>query len=116
MARKRASQLNREIGEALRRSRGKRLMQAAKQANNDLYDLVHNKFFPAVPLDQIFGIVEQAGFHFDPEEKLCILTGREGRATWQLYGEPGREVEHTLVVQWHKMDVTGLYEIVAYVS
>ena len=116
MAKKSAAQLEREINEVLSKPRGKQISQAARQANDKLHDLVHNRYFTSIPLDEIFNIVETAGFHFDPEEKLVILTGRSGRATWDLYWEPGQKINHMLVLQWHKMDVTGRYEVVTYVS
>jgi hypothetical protein len=116
MASKRA-QLDRDIAAAIRRPRSKQLAREAKKANDHLYDLVHGRLFSSVPLSEIFDAVESAGLRLDPEEKQCILTGRDGRATWQLYGaQPGVEVNHMLVLQWHKMDVTGRYEIIAYVS
>ena len=60
--------------------------------------------------------MKQAGFRFDPEEEEFFLVGRDGKASWQLYDETGREVNHMLVLQWHKLDRTGRYEVVAYVS
>lgn len=89
---------------------------AHRKANDNLYDLTTNKYFREIPLDKIFETVEKAGFAFDPEEKSCFLTGRTGRGQWQLYGPTGKEVAHRLALSWHKMDVTGKYEIVAYVS
>jgi hypothetical protein len=116
MAKKTGAQLDREIDEVLSKPRGKQITQAARKANDQLYDLVHGKYFQSIPLDQIFDIVEGAGFHFDAEEKQVILTGRDGKATWDLYWEPGRTVNHMLVLTWHKMDVTGRYEVITYVS
>ena len=96
--------------------RAARLPAAARTANDQLHDLVHSRYFRSIPLDEIFGIVEGAGFRLDPEEKLCILTGRDGRATWELYGGPGQPLDHMLVLSWHKMEPTGNYEVVPYVS
>lgn len=89
---------------------------AATKASEKLVDLTTNRYFQSIPLDTIFGIVEAQGFKFDPEEKECILAGRTGRSTWDLFGPDGRKVNHMLVVQWHKMDTTGRYELVSYVS
>lgn len=113
MAKKTSAQLQRDIDEVLQSKPGK---PSAKRANDQLYDLVNNKYFTAIPLDQIFDIVEGAGFHFDADEKQVILTGRDGKASWDLYDRPGHLAKHMLVLQWHKMDVTGRYEVVAYVS
>jgi hypothetical protein len=124
MPKKTGAQLQRDIDEVLSKPRGKQVAQAARKANDQLYDLIHGRYFTSIPLTEIFEIVEGAGFHFDSEEKQVILTGRDGRATWQLYVEdtsgryPGarREVNHMLTLTWHKMDVTGRYEVIAYVS
>lgn len=129
MAKKTAAQLQREIDEALRSPGGKQplrsprasnkatLAKSARKANEAIYDLIHNRYFSSVPLDQLFAAVEDAGLAFDPEEKAVILTGRDGRATWQLFDpETNRPADHMLVLSWHKMENTGRYEVVAYVS
>jgi hypothetical protein len=116
MAKKTSTQLDREIDEALRKPSGKQLAQAAKKANDQIYDLVNNKYLQAIPNDRLFEIVKSAGFRFDPEEEEFILVGRDGKATWQLHDATGRPVNHMLVLQWHKMDKTGRYEVVSYVS
>jgi hypothetical protein len=96
--------------------RGGRRAAAAKVANDRLYDLTNNRYFSSIPLSEIFDVVEQAGFRLDPEEKECFLVGRDGAATWDLYGQPGEALDHMLVLTWHKMDGTGRYEVVVYVS
>jgi hypothetical protein len=116
MAKKTTTQLNREIDEALRKPSGKQLAQAAKKANDQIYDLVNNKYLQVIPNDRLFEIVKSAGFRFDPEEEEFILVGRDGKATWQLHDATDRPVNHMLVLQWHKMDKTGRYEVVSYVS
>ena len=95
---------------------GRQFSKAAKKANDQIYDLIHNKYFQSIPNDQLFAIVKRAGFRFDPEEEEFFLVGRDGKASWQLYDEAGREVNHMLILQWHKLDKTGRYEVVAYVS
>jgi hypothetical protein len=87
----------------------------ARRANDALHDLVAKRYFSAIPLDRIYDIIEESGFAFDAEDKSCILCGREGKATWELFHE-GRPAKRMLVVTWYKMDVTGRYEVVAYVS
>lgn len=89
---------------------------AARKANDQIYDLINGKYFREIPLDELFAIVERAGLHFDPEEKACFLTGRDGQAKWELFSAAGSPVDHMLVMTWHKLDTTGRYEIVAYVS
>jgi hypothetical protein len=116
MAKNKASQLDREIAEVLSKPSSRQLAQAAKKANDQIYDLVNNKYSQGIPADRLFEIVRTAGFRFDPEEEEFILVGRDGKATWQLHDVTGRAVNHMLVLQWHKMDRSGLYEVVAYVS
>ena len=119
MAKKSPAQLQREIDEALGTSKtsgGRQAAQAAKKANDQIYDLINNKYFQSIPNDQLFAIVKRAGFRFDPEEEEFILVGRDGKATWQLHDQSGRSVNHILVLQWHKMDRTGRFEVIAYVS
>jgi hypothetical protein len=99
-----------------RRTRSATDARAARVANDQLYDLTHGQYFQGIPLGEIFAIVERAGFHLDPQEKECILTGRDGKATWDLYGGPGQPLNHMLVLTWHKMETTGRYEVVVYVS
>ena len=116
MAKKTGAQLDREIDEVLRKPSGGQISKAAKKANDQIYGLINNKYFQSIPNDALFTIVKNAGFRFDPEEEEFFLVGRDGKATWQLRDEAGREVNHMLVLQWHKMDTTGRYEVVAYVS
>lgn|SRR5574341_511351 len=129
MAKKTSAQLQREIEEVLRNPGGKQplrpprvsskaaLSRAARKANDAIYDLIHNKYFQSVPLNELFAAVEDAGFSFDPEEKDFILLGRDGRETWRLFDpESGKPADHMLVLSWHKMEGTGRYEVVAYVS
>jgi hypothetical protein len=115
MAKKTTAQLDRDIAEVTT-GRPRSSSQAAKQANDQIYTLINNKYFQAIPNDQLFAIVKRAGFSFDPEEEEFILVGRDGKATWQLHDASGRSVNHMLVLHWHKMDRTGRYEIVAYIS
>ena len=95
---------------------GREFSKAAKKANDQIYDLINNKYFQSIPNDQLFAIVKRAGFRFDPEEEEFFLVGRDGNASWQLHDEAGHAVNHMFVLQWHKMDKTGRYEVVAYVS
>ena len=58
-------------------------------------------------LSQIDEVLEHYGFN---AAESAIYCGREGRATAQVG-------EHTfLLMTWFKMEVTGRYEVVAYVS
>ncbi len=60
-----------------------------------------------LPIQQIDEVLEHYGFNATEESIYC---GREGRATHQVG-------DHTfLLMTWYKMEVTGRYEVVAYVS
>ena len=108
--------LERRLGKSAHATKLRSASARAKIANDQIYDLLHNKYFQSIPNDELFAIVKRAGFRFDPEEEEFILVGRDGKATWQLYDETGRDVNHMLVLNWHKLDRTGKYEVVAYVS
>lgn len=76
-------------------------------------------YFDGIPVREMLQIVARAGFSYDPDEGQMILCGRDGRTTVGLtFG--GADAECVLVFTWYKMDVkmdvTGRYEIVAYVS
>jgi hypothetical protein len=88
---------------------------ATSKANRTIHALITNRYFSAVPLDRLYDAVEQVGFSIDSEEKACMLCGRDGHATWDLFYE-GKSAKQMLVLSWHKMDETGHYEVVAYVS
>ena len=64
-------------------------------------------YHPSIPTSDIDNILEAAGFR--PLEP-AIYCGRDGRSHEQV-GE-----KSWLSMTWHKMEVTGVYEIVAYVS
>lgn len=89
--------------------------KAAKLANNKIYEITKANYFSAIPLDRLYDAVEDAGLSFEAEEKACILCGRSGQANWDLYYD-GKPAKRRLVVTWHKMETTGRYEVVAYVS
>jgi len=93
------------------------MSKAAKKANDGIYDLIHNRYFDAIPLKNLFRIVEDAGLSFDPEEKETFLVGRDGNATWDLFDpDTGNAVDHMLVLTWHKLENIPKYEVVSYVS
>jgi len=84
-----------------------------KRANREIQDLTMNKYFRFVPMDELNDILNKHGFKL-PEEGY-ILTGRDGRATWQLTDmASGKLINRYLLVTWHKMN-SGRYEIVSYI-
>jgi len=89
---------------------------AHRDANEAIYHLINNRYFNEIPLGPVITAVEKAGFAFDPEEIPLFLTGRTGKMTLDLFGPTGKAADHMLVFQWHKLENSGRYEIVAYVS
>lgn len=89
---------------------------AHRKANDAIFKLTTNRYFNEIPLGPIMEVVEKAGFRFDPEEVPLFLTGRSGRLVLELFGPTGKSANKGLMVQWHKMETTGRYEIVAYVN
>ena len=84
--------------------------------NNYLADVVGRKYWESIPIDDIFKKLEDNGFKPVQEDGTPwsgFLLGRDGRAHIQLKtGGPDRH----LSLSWHKMDVSGRYEVVAYVN
>jgi hypothetical protein len=78
---------------------------ARKTTNRRLASLPN--YHPFIPLADIDAILTQAGFNATEDAIYC---GREGRSTEKV-GE-----NTWLSLTWYKMEVTGNYEIVAYVS
>ena len=76
------------------------------KANNDLHRLGLT-YHHAIPNGAIDAILESHGLRPLEEGIYC---GRDGR----VIEEVGNNVWLTL--NWHKMDVSGRYEIVAYLS
>jgi hypothetical protein len=80
--------------------------KAGKKVNNALFDLC-KIYHQGIPLDSIDEILTSNGFHSLEEGIYC---GRDGKINEEIGGGV------YLALTWHKMDVTGSYEIVAYVS
>lgn len=78
-----------------------------------LHSLITNVYFPEIPLDKIFAIVEKhAGIvvHEDGTPWSGILCGDDGLASFGIAGR-----KFFLFLIWHKMP-SGNYEITAYAS
>lgn len=88
-----------------------------KKVNNGLFDL-SKTYHVAIPLNDAFDLLESHGFTPVQEDGTPwsgIFCGREGRAVIDLtYG--GILSRKCLVISWYKMDVSGKYEVTAYVS
>jgi hypothetical protein len=93
----------------------KQMKTAVKQASSGISKLLKNTYFPHVPLGAIYEIIERTGLAIPEDEKSCMLTGRQGRATWPLTFH-GLAVPQHLWITWHKMEETGRYEVVGAIT
>lgn len=81
--------------------------------NRKLYDLTARKYFDAIPLDEIFAVIRDAGslvLQEDGTEWNGLLCGSEGNCIFAL-----RDSKHGLSLSWYRMP-SGRYEIVTYVN
>jgi len=84
--------------------------RAIKRANNLLYsEINHNRYHDDIPVDKIRKILDAEGFD---AWKIGqgIYVGREGRVNSPIGSGA------YLAMTWYKMEGSGRYEIVAYVS
>jgi hypothetical protein len=83
-----------------------------RQANAYLSEL-SSKYWPGVPL---FDIAETLKEKFGIEVEDSIVTGEQGRDTFELK-KGGMPIKNSmLALSWFKMPVSGKYEITAYLS
>lgn len=76
-------------------------------ANDALWRLTSNVYHNSLPIATIDGILMAAGFNTLEEAIYC---GRDGK----VHEKVGNNTWFTMT--WHKMEETGRYEVVAYVS
>lgn len=79
----------------------------------ELHSLTTNVYFPEIPLDKIFAIVENHAGTVIQEDGTPwggLLCGDDGLASFGIAGR-----KFFLFLIWHKMN-SGNYEITAYVS
>lgn len=79
-----------------------------KALNVELANLTRNRYFESCFPNEIARAIEAAGFSTDNLDG--VYAGREGR----VHEDIGRGIWLTLT--WHKMEVTGTYEVVAYAN
>jgi hypothetical protein len=96
----------------------RKTLKRDKDAVNDfLAKLTHNTFFEAIPVSAILDFMHEHGFSAeDPQEEEFILCGREGRMTTIYRHRDSERQRFSWVLTWHKMDVSGRYEVVSYLS
>lgn len=87
-----------------------------KRANELLYDFLAKLYFDFVPIGQMLDVCRSAGYEVDPDEESMILTGRDGRASVPLIVPGYPDADVGLHLTWHKMEMSGRYEVVAYVN
>jgi len=92
----------------------KQMKAAIKQAQKNVYVLLKPTYYTSIPLGDIYEAVEKTGLAIPEDEKNCLLTGRDGRATWPLTFS-GLPAPARLWITWHKME-TGRYEVIGAVS
>lgn len=74
------------------------------------------KYYQHIPMQEIWAEAEKAGLTIVDEDGQPwegILTGREGRASFDLADSRNNKVVSVMHMQWHKMP-SGKYEINAY--
>ena len=99
--------------------------------NNEINKLITNTYFKSIPLDKIDEILRKNGALLLQEDNTAwsgLLMGRDGRANLDLGDLESARSENrpatfytpytnaVLVLMWHKMEVSGNYEITSYVS
>jgi len=101
-----------------------------KKINVEIANLVNNKYFQPIPLEKISDILNKYDIillNEDNTEYEGFLTGRTGRANIDM-GIKSSGVQKNgfvtysqiynskLILSWYKMEVSGRYEVVAYLS
>jgi hypothetical protein len=81
-----------------------------KAVNDQLYDF-NKQYWKSIPLSDIRGILNSNGLDFED----CIITGRDGRDTFDLTMGGHPVSNSVLVLSWHKME-SGNWEINSYLS
>jgi hypothetical protein len=91
-----------------------------KAINKEIGKFLKPIYFPQIPLDALFDIIETHGFLVVDEEGnrwSGFLCGREGIVYFDIVSKYDRKpAKYRLNLQWYKMDHSGNYEITAYVG
>ena len=77
---------------------------------------ISRTYHKEIPLSDIFGLIEsESGIVVDEsgEKWSGFLCGREGRLSAKIQGI---KTVHGLYLSWYKMQVSGNYEITAYIG
>lgn len=76
-----------------------------------------HRYFSLIPLADLFAVCAEFGLvavQEDGEPWSGLLCGAEGRAVIELRRE--NEQSRWLSLSWYRLEVTGRYEVTAYVS
>lgn len=98
-----------------------------KRINIEFSRLLDGRYFEMVPISEIMSIMEQQGVVLLQEDDTRFegfISGREGRASINVgdinnVDDDGVYVQFTnsmLILTWYKMEETGRFEVVAYLS
>jgi hypothetical protein len=93
-----------------------------KSINKDIGKLLKpNMYFNEIPLDDLMDICSHHGYIVVDEEGnrwSGFICGREGTAYFDLNNGISKTpvANAKLCLQWYKMEVSGRYEIIAYVG
>lgn len=82
-------------------------MKSITGVNKELSNLTCSKYFPSIPLWEINSILTGNGFYGLSDGIYC---GRDGK----IHEKVGFKEFLTLI--WHKMEPSGNYEVIVYVS
>jgi hypothetical protein len=96
------------------------LVTRQKRVNN-FFGEIGGKYWQHIPMDQIFAKCRENGFEPVQEDETPwegLLLGKDSSAKIKLntMGDKGQPMTRYLVVSYHKMEVSGNYEVTAYVS
>lgn len=91
-----------------------------KVVNDKLYKLYRGRYFEAIPLSEIFGVLKDVGYtplQEDGRPWDGLLCGTEGQVYFDLGHSEDLKLDKSalLAMSWHKM-TSGRYEIISYVS
>ena len=76
-------------------------------------------YFKKIPLGDLFSALRSLEVHLideDGTEWSGMLLGRDGRASFDLAYNGLHVKNATLQLTWHKMDMSGNYEVIGYIS
>lgn len=98
------------------------MVAAEKKAiNREIGKLLKPIYFHEIPLEDLMDICERNGYRVVDEEGnrwQGFLCGREGTVYFDLNNGLSKKpvANAKLALQWYKMEVSGRYEVTAYVG